>query len=504
MTAEKCHSKPSLEGNGPTTIDVKATEADATSHISRRSQTASLTKQSHKAHLPGHRSAVFRWRLEPPSRRQIAKSQRHRLRQTSQPSLPVMIGDANGPDPFIGLPASTSLIEKKLFHFLMLHAPQLLFGARPRATFDFTWDVAMPNMNAGREIMSWITIPAAKMFNMHGMSPWFGEAWFLERKALNYHLLRQMLEKQDYDYGYRISSLASAGYVEFSDGILSTGFLHMKAVLALIKQQDKGLRCIQAMQPIYGSNILTIATIIGLPMIFDVLIPLEHALPTAMHSVRMLQAWNIVIRQDRKDHGGLQQPPERPRSERDVRKGTLTSPERHRYWTIRRESLGVKPLLDYLQTNDLLDEQDYEWRSRLTTLYLLNSILRNLDRNETIAESFLQDLQMMMTKSIDPGAPRVHQPYVPMIAACTQRLGIWSINRPESSLPPIRAWEAILFGEVMMLATLALRQRLMRVMFHWLYDGPEKLSESAVLGEAELLMFDVNISENWEARTNAI
>jgi len=409
-----------------------------------------------------------------------------------------MIGDGNGPDPFLRFPESTSLLEKKLLHFLMMRAPQLLFGARPKAAFDYTWDIAMPNFTAGYELMSWATIPAAKMWNLLTAS--LSEDWFLRRRARNYRLLRQMLDKQDYDGDYRISCLATAGYIEGSEGNLSTSLVHMKAALILIKQQDEGLRRIQTMQPIFGTHLLTTAGIIGLPMFFDILTSLEDALTHVMHNLIMLQAWNKVIREDEKDHDHVQNPRNRSQSYRDVIKHIPTSPERHQYWTTRRQSLGVKPLLDYLQNNDLPDGQDHEWRSRLTTLYLLNSILKNLDGDETVANGLLLDLEVMIIKSMDENAPRVVYSFISMIAACTQRLGLWVYNGPESPLPPVRAWEAISFAEVIMLASREVRQRVMKVMFHWLYDGPENLRDSVVLGEAELLMFELNISGNWEAK----
>lgn len=161
----------------------------------------------------------------------------------------------------------------------------------------------------------------------------------------------------------------------------------------------------------------------------------------------------------------------------------------------------MQPLHSYLQTKDLPEGQAHEWRSRLTTLYLLNSSLSNLGRDPTVAKQFLLDLKAMVTNSMDPNAPRALHMFIPIIAVCAQRLGVWAYHGPDSPLPPIRVWEAILFAEVMMLATYGVRQRVMNAMLHWLYDGPEKLHDQAVLGEAELLVFSVHISESWEAKT---
>ena len=52
-----------------------------------------------------------------------------------------------------------------------------------------------------------------------------------------------------------------------------------------------------------------------------------------------------------------------------------------------------------------------------------------------------------------------------------------------------------------MVACHTIRQRVMKAMVHWLYDGPEELQDSAVLGEAELPMFEIKISEHQVART---
>ena len=411
-----------------------------------------------------------------------------------------MIGDSNGPDPFVRFPNSTSPLDQKLFHFLMIHASQRLYGPQQQAGFDYIRDVTMPKVLLGNEVMSWITYSAATMRNT--LSRLFSETWLLERRMHNYQLLRQMVDRPLFrPWDYKISTIVSAGYIEYSYGQVSEGFMHIKAALELIRQQDEGLRCLQTMLPVYANTILMTTSITGLPMVFDIITPFRDALTEVMHSFETLQIRNRVMRHDRDDGDTLIQPREREPSFDDTSKKSYASFGRYQYWEIRRRSLEVQPLHSYLQTKDLPEGQAYEWRSRLITLYLINSILINLSWDETVAKQFLLGLKAMITNSMDPYAARTLHMFIPLIAVCAQRLGIWAYHGSDSPLPPIRVWEAILFAEVMMLARYGVRQRVMNVMVHWLYTGREELHDQAVLGEAELLMFSVHISENWEAKT---
>lgn len=230
------------------TLDPELSQADARSHVSRVSRTVSQTKQVHKARIHGHRAVVFRWRLEsPPKRHRSALSGGGRSFQQSQLDIPPMIGDRNGPDPFVRFPDSTSLLDQKLFHFLMIHASQRLYGPQQQAGFDYIRDVTMPKVLLGNEIMSWITYSAATMRNT--LSQQFSETWLLERRIHNYQLLRQMIDRPLFrTWDYKISTIVSAGYIEYSYGQVSEGFMHTKAALELIRQQSEGLRCLQSVQ----------------------------------------------------------------------------------------------------------------------------------------------------------------------------------------------------------------------------------------------------------------
>jgi hypothetical protein len=459
-------------------------------------------KQVHKAHTPGRRDTSFIRRPDPQSRRQTSiTSQDHRLRQNLQHDIPALIGTSNGPDPFVRFPASTSLLDQRLFQFLMVYASPLVFGGQQEAGFDYLRDVTMPGYLSGYELMSWIALSAARVWNT--LLPQFSDDWFLARRAANYRSLRQMLDKKPcQESDYMISCLVTAGYIENADDRTSAGLLHMKAALELIKQRNEGLRCLQTMQPIHAVNVLTTSGIAGLPIIFNTLMPLEHALSDVMENLRILQAWNKVIRYDRNYWDLHQQSSNQSWSLDNLIKDTASFTGKSGYCAMRHQSLDVKPLLDYLGETDLLEGQDYEWRSRLMTLYLLNSILKNLARDETVAIRFLQNLETMITSTIDVAASRVLYPFIPIICICTQRLGIWFYNGPENPLPPIRVWEAILFAEVMMLASHEIRQRMMRAMLHWLYDGAETLHDAATFDEAELRSFSDNILGNWEVKSS--
>ena len=284
MATEKFHFVPSREHEPTrTTRDVELIRANARSHVSRMSHIASHTEQVHKARTPGHRAAVFRWRLDSHSKQH--RSGIGRSRQNLQLDIPPMLGDSNGPDPFVRFPDSTSLLDQKLFHFLMIHASRRLYGLQQQSGFDYIRDVTMPKVLLGSEIMSWVTYSAAKMRNT--LSLQFSEDWLLERRVQNYQLLRQMIDKHHLQqWDYLISCVASASYIEYSYGQVSEGLMHMKAALKLIKQQREGLRCLQTMELIHANTILTTTCIMGLPMIFDTITPFEDTLPEVMHCLR--------------------------------------------------------------------------------------------------------------------------------------------------------------------------------------------------------------------------
>ena len=148
--------------------------------------------------------------------------------------------------------------------------------------------------------------------------------------------------------------------------------------------------------------------------IFETVIPFEDALTEVMNNLGALQFSNKISRYD-SNGANARQLSDKGRRSGDTITNSTASSEVHQYWEIQRQSLEVQPLHDYLQKNDLANEQAYEWRSRLTT-------------------------------------PTSGTAFIPMIVVCAQRLGIWFYRGPDSPWPPIRTWEAILFAEVMMLA----------------------------------------------------